>query len=580
MESTELLSKVGRILTTSWLRRGLGRMVWAVVVIVATVGGGWGLVARAARPGQGIQEVNIVDLVDRVNRWHLGAFSGYRFNRWVSLGDVGRFNERIADGDVQAYIDPAYLDSIGANAAYVDCEGVACATYFNDLVLAAQPSEVPAQTLWHESMHAIFDEHDSELLVGTDEIYTWYMEGVINVPLQQVLTKYEDELNKGDACDQERLDQLWDMFVRRMDEAKNTSYGPITSDAQIQQLADLTGFRVDVDYVRSQYVAAGLDKCSAAPTPESTPAVSGGAAPLDLIFCIDVTGSMDDDIASVKAAAANIVNTVAARSDDYRVAIIAFRDWDDSAGYPMFEDYGFSSDVGTIIGNINSLSVAGGDDEPEAVFEALMRAIDSRAVGGWRNFVNKQVILMGDAPPHAPSREGFTAASVAQAAEDADPVVIQAVVVGNAGVYSDEAMAAFRELADLTGGNFFEAADASQVPEVLQQTIEDIQPLGSDESALLGAGALVIGGVCLGGVVIVGGIGLLLIGRRRRRKRQQQAQQPVAPAYYPPPQYPAPPPPPQPAPRPAAGQARYCAYCGQALRPGAQFCSSCGRPVQ
>jgi hypothetical protein len=550
--------------TNRLLSKGL---LWTVTLVVAL--GGVGVVRGHASPLG--QEIDIVEISDRIGQWHRNAFSGYRFNRWIALGDVVRFNERIADGDVQAFVDPAYLDSIGANAAYVDCEGIACATYFNDLVLATPPGEVPAQTLWHEGMHVIFDEHDSELLVSTDEIYTWYMEGVINIPLQQVLTKYEDELNKGETCDQERLDQLWSMFERRMQEARNTSYGSITSDAQIQQLRDLTGFNVDVGHIRAQYVAAGLAKCPAATTPEAT------AAALDLIFCIDVTGSMDDDIASVKAAASNIVNTVASRSSDYRVAIVSYRDWDDSEGYAMFEDYGFSSDVGTIIGNINSLSVAGGDDEPEAVLEALMRAIDSRSVGGWRNNVNKQVIVMGDAPPHDPSREGFTAASVAQAAEDADPVVIQAIVVGNDGVYSSEAVEAFRELATLTGGNFFEAADASQVAEVLQRTIEDIQPLGGDDSALFGVGIVVIGAVCLGGAVIFGGIVFLLIFRGRRRR-----QQPAPVVYYPPPAYPAPAPPPaypaQP-PQQAPGQVRYCPYCGTALRPGARFCSTCGGQI-
>ena len=554
----------------SYLSKGL---LWIVTLVVVL--GGVGVVQGYASPLE--QEIDIVEISDRIGTWHRNTFSGYRFNRWIALGDVLRFNERIADGDLQAYIDPVFLDSIGANAAYVDCEGVACATYFNDMVLAGPPSDVPPQTLWHEGMHAIFDNHDSELLVSSDEIYTWYVESVVNIPLQQVLTKYEDELNKGEGCDQERLDQLWDMFERRMSEARNTSYGPITSDAQLQQLRDLTGFHVDVDQIRAEYVAAGLDKCTAA-TPEAT------AAALDLIFCIDVTGSMDDDIGSVKAAASDIVNTIASRSSDYRVAIIAYRDWDDSMGYPMFEDYGFSSDVGTIIGNINSLSVGGGDDEPEAVLEALMRAIESSAVGNWRNNVNKQVIVMGDAPPHDPSQEGYTAAIVAQAAEDADPVVIQAVVVGNDGMYSSEAVESFRELANLTGGNFFEAADASQVPEVLQQTIEDIQPLDADASMLLGAGALVIGAVCLGAVVIVGLILLAMISRRRRRRRQQQ--QPAPAGYYPPPVYPAPQPPapsypaaPPPPPQQAPGQARYCPNCGTALRPGARFCSSCGGQV-
>jgi hypothetical protein len=237
---------------------------------------------------------------------------------------------------------------------------------------------------------------------------------------------------------------------------------------------------------------------------------------------------MADDIDSVKAAASGIVDTVASANKDYRVAIIAYRDWDDSKGLPMFEDYAFSSDRGVITANINSLSVGGGDDTPEAVFEALMRAIDSKAVGSWRNYVNKQVILMGDAPPHNPSREGLTPAIVAQAAEDADPVVIQAIAVGNDGIYDPDAVASFRELAELTKGNFFEADDASQVPEVLQETIKVIEPPPS--SSRSSASLLLIGGLCLLGLIVLGVVVLavILLARKPRRARQPAPPPPVA----------------------------------------------------
>jgi Mg-chelatase subunit ChlD len=319
-----------------------------------------------------------------------------------------------------------------------------------------------------------------------------------------------------------------------LQDARNTVEGPITSDAQIEQLRQLTGFRVNAAEIRQGYVAAGMDKCAAtAPTPPPSATLSD----LDLVFCIDVTGSMSDDIASVKAAAASIVNTIAAKNKNYRVAIVAYRDWDDSL--PMFEDYGFSTSKETIISNINTLSVGGGGDEPEAVFEALMRAIDSTSIGSWRPNVNKQIILMGDAPPHNPSREGLTPAIVAKAAEDADPVVIQALVVGNEGVYSEEAAAAFRELADLTKGNFFEAADASKVPEMLQRTIEVIEPPKS--SGLLSTRNLIIAGVlCL---VAFGFVVVVLLVVLIFRKRSRPAPQPGYPGavMQPPPPY-APPP--------------------------------------
>jgi len=490
------------------------------------------LSVTAAPPRQEPQEVDITVLSDIVGRWHQRTYRDYQFNKWISLGDIVLFNERIADGDVQVYIDPVQLEERDANALYEDCVGFGCSTYRNDIIIADTPDKVPAQTLWHEMMHAIFDEHDSELLVDNDEIYTWYMEGVINNALP-VLVKYEEQLAEGEECDQKQLDEYWAKFKERMEKAKNTGEGFITSDAQVQQLRQLTGFYVDVAAIRQGYVDAGLDKCAAVtPTPDAPAAT---LSDLDLIFCIDVTGSMEDDIASVKAAASNIVNTIAAKNDNYRVAIIAYRDWDDSMGYAMFEDYAFSNDKATIIANINRLSVGGGDDTPEAVFEALMRAIDSKAVGGWRNNVNKQVILMGDAPPHNPSRQGFTPAIVAQAAEDADPVVIQAVVVGNDGYYDSEAVESFRELAELTKGSFFEADDASKVPEVLEETIKVIQPPPGSSDLLSRTSFLLIGALCCIGVIIVTLLVFVVMfwGKKRRST-------PRPPAAGPPPAVSAP----------------------------------------
>jgi|GEM_PF-4635051 len=479
-------------------------------------------------------EIDITTVTDQINRWHLNAFREYRFNQWISLGDVNKFSQRIADGDMQAFIDAAYLNRIGANAAYVDCEGIGCSTYMNDIVLNNSPDQVPAQTLWHEAMHAIFDAYDMSLLVNNDEMYTWYVENVINQALPWLIA-YEEEWAKKEACDQKKLDEKWAKFVDKMDKARDTGYGVLSTQAQLDQLEQLTGFRVDPDTIRINYQAAGMDKC-----PAATPAT---LADLDLIFCIDVTGSMADDIAGVKAAASNIVDKIVAKGKSYQVAIIAYRDWDDSV---MFEDYPFSSDKATIIANINSLSVGGGGDTPEAVLEALMRGIDSRSVGGWRNNVNKQIILMGDAPPHDPSRGGLTAAIVAQAAEDADPVVIQAVLVGNGGVYDKNAEAAFAELARLTGGNLFKAENASQVPAVLEKTIAEIQtPGGPGLSPTL---LWVLGGLCLLLMVALGGVLLLLLlfsGRRRQTPRPSPNMPYPAQPYPPGPlQQPYPPTPP------------------------------------
>jgi hypothetical protein len=231
-------------------------------------------------------------------------------------------------------------------------------------------------------------------------------------------------------------------------------------------------------------------------------------APLDLVFVIDLTSSMEDDIAGVKAAATEIVRTVARTNEDWRIAIVGYRDVGDS---PMFEDTEFAADADTVIAGIDGLTVFGGGDTPEAVYEALTRAIEADTIGGWRDGANKQTILMGDAPGHLPGSGGETPESVARAAELADPVVIQSVVVGNAGLIDPEAAAGFAELSELTAGQTFTAEDAAAVPAALQQSIGATEvptpAVVGDDRTDWGRTAVLVVSLLL----VVGGAGVVLV---------------------------------------------------------------------
>jgi hypothetical protein len=110
-------------------------------------------------------------------------------------------------------------------------------------------------------------------------------------------------------------------------------------------------------------------------------------------------------------------------------------------------------------------------------------------------------------------------------------VVIQSIVVGNYGSFDSDAVQYYRELAELTDGNFFEAADASQVPLVLEQTIQDIPSVdgGSDEDFLAGIGMLAIGLFCLLLLVLLGiGVFILLFLGKKKRRRQPVPSAPYA----------------------------------------------------
>jgi len=197
---------------------------------------------------------------------------------------------------------------------------------------------------------------------------------------------------------------------------------------------------------------------------------------LDLIFVIDTTGSMVDDIANVKASATTIVNAIDSRISDYRVAVADYRDfpiepYGGSGDYPYNAVLPFSTDKDSIIDGIHSISLGWGADWEESVYSALIRAIYTEDLGSWRNGVKKAVVLMGDAPPHDPEPfTGYTSSSVVLAAESVDPAIIYPIVIGGDQTTYDY----FSVLAEETSGELFTALTADDVVDAILEAIEAV----------------------------------------------------------------------------------------------------------
>ena len=196
---------------------------------------------------------------------------------------------------------------------------------------------------------------------------------------------------------------------------------------------------------------------------------------LDLIFTIDTTGSMWDDIGNVKTSASAVVNEIDAEISNYRVAIVDYRDfpvypYGGAGDYAYHDVLPFSSDKASIIAAIQSISLGWGADWQESVYSALMHSIDSTSLGGWRgnDEAAKVIILMGDAPPHDPEPfTGYTLSTVIDAAEEADPAHVYPIQIG--GVVST-----FEEIAEQTGGQAFTAESAQEVVDTILEALEVI----------------------------------------------------------------------------------------------------------
>lgn len=117
----------------------------------------------------------------------------------------------------------------------------------------------------------------------------------------------------------------------------------------------------------------------------------------DVMFLIDKTGSMVDDIAAVQL---GLTSIIAALPSNCRLGLASYGDMiADSVWGWGGNDWYDSEDLTLNHSNIqvlvDSLSTTGGGDIPESVFDGLYRTIDNTS---WQAG-NKLLIVIGDAPP-------------------------------------------------------------------------------------------------------------------------------------------------------------------------------------
>jgi Mg-chelatase subunit ChlD len=121
-------------------------------------------------------------------------------------------------------------------------------------------------------------------------------------------------------------------------------------------------------------------------------------AQLDLVFLIDATGSMADEIDKLKATLRTITAEVSQLPSrpDLCLGLVAYRDRGDAF---LLRSHDFTHDVGGFLqGALMPLRAAGGGDYPEAMNEALHETVHQLS---WRGGnTTRLVVLLADAPPH------------------------------------------------------------------------------------------------------------------------------------------------------------------------------------
>ncbi|MBI4821090.1 MAG: VWA domain-containing protein [Deltaproteobacteria bacterium] len=136
------------------------------------------------------------------------------------------------------------------------------------------------------------------------------------------------------------------------------------------------------------------------------------AVPLDIVFVLDTTGSMGDEIEQLRKTIQVIhwqISNLSPRPD-VRFGMVLFKDQEDEYVTRVVP---FTSDLSKFQSELATVSAGGGGDTPEdveAALEILVRALP------WRPDGLRLAFLIGDAPPHLDYQRPFNYVSAIQEA--------------------------------------------------------------------------------------------------------------------------------------------------------------------
>jgi hypothetical protein len=194
---------------------------------------------------------------------------------------------------------------------------------------------------------------------------------------------------------------------------------------------------------------------------------------VDLLFIVDVTGSMGGFIDSARKKMQDVLDSLSEKFEiDLKVGLSLYRDHppqDDSFVTVVFD----LMSVKKMQLTLQNITVGGGGDTPEAVLDGI---IDGMKGMSWRENSRRIAFLIGDAPAHGMVNQesccqcGLTWGDAIVAAEN-NKVPIYSILL----TADSDARKNFKLISNFTGGFLVENDDAmSVILKTLQSEFDDM----------------------------------------------------------------------------------------------------------
>ena len=169
--------------------------------------------------------------------------------------------------------------------------------------------------------------------------------------------------------------------------------------------------------------------------------------PLDVVFLLDATGSMDDEIARLKATLQSINFQISElpSKPDIRFALVTYRDKGDEY---VVKTRSFTGNIQQFRKSLDSVLADGGGDTPEDIQSGLRETMLNLK---WCEKGVRLVFLVADAPPHLDYKEQTY--TYIDAMQDAAHKGIKIITVGASGL-DIKGEYVFRQISQYTMGKF------------------------------------------------------------------------------------------------------------------------------
>lgn len=213
--------------------------------------------------------------------------------------------------------------------------------------------------------------------------------------------------------------------------------------------------------------AFGVNRTNAAPVERTD-----NKPQVEVVFCLDTTGSMSGLIEGAKQKIWSIVNQIASGrpTPDVKVGLVGYRDRGDAYVTKVFE---LTTDLDEVHKNLREFKADGGGDTPESVNQALNESVVKFKWSKEKETL-RIIFLVGDAPPHMDYKDDVKYSESCKLASE-QGIIINSVLCGN----DAQAKTAWLDISNKGGGTFAQIAQDGGVKQIDTPYDKDLAEINS-----------------------------------------------------------------------------------------------------